>query len=67
LLLTVQSDRNGSRSMVGEDEDVALGEYCVGSFETAGTAGVVGTVDTVDTVGVWNTTGSSDTRRLFVL
>tara|TARA_B110000208_G_C11542841_1_gene348652 strand:+ start:244 stop:399 length:156 start_codon:yes stop_codon:yes gene_type:complete len=51
--------------MVGEDEDVALGEYCVGSFETAGTAGVVGTVDTV---GVWNTTGSSDTRRrLFVL
>ena len=56
--------------MVGEDEDVALGEYCVGSFETAGTAGVVGTVDTVDTVdtvGVWNTTGSSDTRRLFVL
>ena len=53
--------------MVGEDEDVALGEYCVGSFETAGTAGVVGTVDIVDTVGVWNTTGSSDTRRLFVL
>ena len=50
--------------MVGEDEDVALGEYRVGSFETAGTAGVVGTVDTV---GVWNTTGSSDTRRLFVL
>ncbi len=46
---------------------VDLGEYCVGSFETAGTAGVVGTVDTVDTVGVWNTTGSSDTRRLFVL
>lgn len=50
--------------MVGEDEDVAFGEYCVGSYETVGTVGVVGTVGTV---GVLNTTGSSETRRLFVL
>ena len=53
--------------MVGEDEDVAFGEYCVGSYETVGTVGVVGTVGTVGTVGVLNTTGSSETRRLFVL
>ena len=50
--------------MVGEDEDVAFGEYCVGSYEIVGTVGVVGTVGTV---GVLNTTGSSETRRLFVL